>query len=191
MIIMGYDATLTHVHYTRESAGLRRVGSAAIRGGTVVSPWPVAERRRPETGSKCHRCASMVSRVAGPGSARAQRCRPRGPQAAPGPRRLGAGRTGLAPRRPRDGFATDLWTLPRVATVIARLTGERFQPGHVWYLLRALNWSVQRPARQSRERNEAAVTAWKSTGWRRVKKTPAAGARGSSSKTKAAFPTSP
>jgi transposase len=92
---------------------------------------------------------------------------------------------------PAHGFATDLWTLPRVATVIARLTGERFHPGHVWYLLRALNWSVQRPARQSRERNEAAVTAWKSTGWRRVKKTPAAGARGSSSKTKAAFPTSP
>ena len=119
----------------------------------------------------------------------------------------GAGRAGRKPRldraalarverallqgAPAHGFATDLWTLPRVATVIARLTGERFHPGHVWYLLRALNWSVQRPARQSRERNEAAVTAWKSTGWRRVKKTPAAGARGSSSKTKAAFPTSP
>jgi len=119
----------------------------------------------------------------------------------------GAGRAGRKPRldraalarverallqgAPAHGFATDLWTLPRVATVIARLTGERFHPGHVWYLLRALNWSVQRPARQSRERNEAAVTAWKSTGWRRVKKTPAAGAPGSSSKTKAAFPTSP
>jgi transposase len=118
----------------------------------------------------------------------------------------GAGRAGRKPRldraalarverallqgAPAHGFATDLWTLPRVATVIARLTGERFHPGHVWYLLRALNWSVQRPARQSRERNEAAVTAWKSTGWRRVKKTPAAGAPGSSSKTKAASPTS-
>src|SRR6266850_2197349 len=101
MVIMGYDATLTHVHYTRESAGLRRVGSAAIRGGTVVSPWPVAERSRPRTGSQRHRCASMVSRVASPRSARAQRGRPGGPEAAPGPRRLGAGRRRLAPRRPR------------------------------------------------------------------------------------------
>jgi transposase len=117
----------------------------------------------------------------------------------------GAGRAGRKPRldraalvrverallqgAPAHGFPTDLWTLPRVATVIARVTGERFHPGHVWYLLRALKWSVQRPARQSRERNETAVTAWKSTGWRRVKKTPAAGAPGSSSKTKAASPT--
>ena len=188
---MGYDATLTHAHYTRESAGPRRVGSAAIRGGPVVSPWPVAERRRAETGSKCHRCASMVSRVAGPRSARAQRGRPRGPQARLDRAALARVERALLQGAPAHGFATDLWTLPRVATVIARLTGERFHPGHVWYLLRALNWSVQRPARQSRERNEAAVTAWKSTGWRRVKKTPAAGARGSSSKTKAAFPTSP
>lgn len=47
----------------------------------------------------------------------------------------------------RHGFATDLWTLPRVATVIARLTGVSYHPGHVWYLLRGLQWSLQRPAR--------------------------------------------
>jgi transposase len=29
------------------------------------------------------------------------------------------------------GFATDLWTLPRVATVIARITGVHYHPGHV------------------------------------------------------------
>lgn len=58
---------------------------------------------------------------------------------------------------PAHGFATDLWTLPRVATVIERLTGVRFHPGHVWYLLRALNWSVQRPVRHARERDEAAI----------------------------------
>ncbi|MFQ5804374.1 MAG: helix-turn-helix domain-containing protein, partial [Candidatus Methylomirabilales bacterium] len=34
------------------------------------------------------------------------------------------------------GFRTDLWTLPRVATVIARLTGVRYHPGHVWKILR-------------------------------------------------------
>ena len=86
---------------------------------------------------------------------------------------------------PAHGFATDLWTLPRIATVIRRLTGVQFHPGHVWYLLRALQWSVQRPVRQARERNEAAIAQWTRTRWPRVKKTPAAGARGSSSRTKA------
>src|SRR6266511_1801519 len=34
------------------------------------------------------------------------------------------------------GFDTDLWTLPRVAEVIWRLTGVSYHPGHVWWLLR-------------------------------------------------------
>src|SRR5882672_8398615 len=92
---------------------------------------------------------------------------------------------------PVHGFATDLWTLPRIATVIKRLTGVQFHPGHVWYLLRALQWSVQRPGRQARERNEAAIAQWPRTQWPRVKKTPAAGAPGSSSRTKAGSRTTP
>jgi transposase len=87
---------------------------------------------------------------------------------------------------PAHGFSSDLWTLPRVATVIDRVTGVQFHPGHVWYLLRALNWSVQRPVRQARERNAAAIAQWKRTRWPRVKTTPAAGGPGSSSRTNAA-----
>ena len=118
----------------------------------------------------------------------------------------GAGRAGRKPRLDRaalgrveqtllqgaaaHGFGTDLWTLPRVATVIKRLTGVRFHPGHVWYLLRALNWSVQRPVRQARERDEGAITRWKRTRWPQVKKTPASGGPGSSSRTRAASRTS-
>jgi transposase len=37
------------------------------------------------------------------------------------------------------GFGTDLWTLPRVADVIERLTGVRYHPGHVWKILGAMN----------------------------------------------------
>ena len=87
---------------------------------------------------------------------------------------------------PAHGFATDVWTLPRVATLIERLTGARFHPGHVWYLLRALHWSVQRPGRQARERDDAAIAVWKRTRWPRVKKTPGAAGPGSSSRTRAA-----
>jgi hypothetical protein len=39
----------------------------------------------------------------------------------------------------RMNLPTDLWTLPRVATVIDRVTGVQFHPGHVWYLLRAFH----------------------------------------------------
>src|SRR2546427_5853440 len=85
-----------------------------------------------------------------------------------------------------QGFTTEVWTLPRVATVLERVTGVVHHPGHVWRVLRALGWSLQRPGRQSRERDEAAIAGWKRTRWPRLKKTPSASAPGSSSKTKAA-----
>src|SRR5262245_53178441 len=68
------------------------------------------------------------------------------------------------------GFTIDLWTLPRIATVITRLTGVRYHPGHVWYLLRRLNWSLQRPARRARERDEQAIRQWVRRRWPPVKK---------------------
>src|SRR6267142_1089593 len=74
------------------------------------------------------------------------------------------------------GFPTDLWTLPRVATVIERLTGVPYHAGHVWYILRGLRWSLQRPARQARERDEPAIRQWIASRWPAVKKTPGAGA---------------
>ena len=82
------------------------------------------------------------------------------------------------------GFATDLWTLPRIATVIERLTGVTYHPGHVWRLLRALGWSLQRPATQARERNAAAIRHWVSHRWPVGKKKPDAGRPGFSSPTR-------
>ena len=76
------------------------------------------------------------------------------------------------------GFATDLWTLPRIAAVITRLTGVRYHPAHVWRILRGLNWSLQRPARQARERDEAAIRRWRRQRWPQVKKTRDAGTPG-------------
>jgi transposase len=84
------------------------------------------------------------------------------------------------------GFATELWTLPRVATLIEQLTRVRYHPGHVWYILRRLGWSLQRPTRHARERDEAAIAEWKRRRWPQVKKTPGGAGPGSSSKTKAA-----
>jgi transposase len=99
----------------------------------------------------------------------------------------GAGRAGRKPRLdaaqlagveralrngPRaHGFSTDLWTLPRVAEVIERLTRVRHHPGHVWRLLRRLGWSLQRPTRTrrtgDRDLEDAALAAAKKNARRR------------------------
>ena len=80
--------------------------------------------------------------------------------------------TALRQGAPAAGFPTDVWSVPRVAQLITRLTRERFHPSHVWRLLRALGWSVQRPARQARERDEAAIQRWRRRRWPQVKKRP-------------------
>jgi transposase len=84
------------------------------------------------------------------------------------------------------GFLTDLWTLPRVAIVIERLTGVHYHPGHVWKVLRALDWSLQRPAKQAHERKPEKVRRWHTQTWPEIKKKLAAARLGSSSKTNAA-----
>lgn len=71
------------------------------------------------------------------------------------------------------GFATDLWTLPRVAQVIERHFGVKYHPGHVWYILRDLGWSAQKPERRARERDEAAIEQWRKEAWVWIKKKPA------------------
>lgn len=70
------------------------------------------------------------------------------------------------------GFATDLWTLVRVAEVIERTFGVKYHPGHVWYILRDMGWSAQKPERRARERDEKAIERWRKEGWAQVKKSP-------------------
>jgi transposase len=85
------------------------------------------------------------------------------------------------------GFATDLWTLPRVAKVIEDVTGVRYHPGHVWRILRyGLSWTLQRPARRAKERNERKIRRWVAEEWPRVKKTPKDSGPGSSLRTRVA-----
>ena len=81
------------------------------------------------------------------------------------------------------GFDNDLWTLPRVAVVIERLTGERYHPGHVWRILRGMGWTPQRPTRRAVERDEDRIARWVTTDWPRIKQTPTSRAVGWSSPT--------
>jgi transposase len=82
------------------------------------------------------------------------------------------------------GFATDMWTLDRIATVIQGLTGVALSNPSVWRLLRGrLGWSVQRPQRQAKERDDEAIQHWVAHEWPRIKKGPAQNRPGSSSST--------
>ena len=83
------------------------------------------------------------------------------------------------------GFGTDLWTLPRVAVVIERIAGVRYHSGHVWKILGSMDWTLQRPAKQARQRDEKKVQLWLNEKWPALKKTLGAGKPGSSSKTRA------
>ncbi len=83
------------------------------------------------------------------------------------------------------GFPTPLWTCPRVARLIADEFGVRYHEGHVWKILRALEWSPQRPVGKARERNEEALRNWRRKTWPAVKKKPENKAARSSSSTKA------
>jgi transposase len=91
-----------------------------------------------------------------------------------------------------NGFATDMWTLARVAQVIEQLTGVRYAPSQTWLILRQrLGWTRQRPARRAAERDDEAIEQWVKRDWPRIKKGPDAKARGSASRTKADSPCCP
>lgn len=72
----------------------------------------------------------------------------------------------------KHGYSTDLWTLARVAEVIAVNFGVEYHPGHVWHILRSMRWSSQKPERRARQRDEQAVATWRQQEWPRIKKRP-------------------
>ena len=83
------------------------------------------------------------------------------------------------------GYATSLWTAARVADLVAQECGVTFSVRHVWWLLRQMGWSCQRPTKRALERDEAAIRRWKRERWPTLKKTLQHKARPSFSSTKA------
>lgn len=71
------------------------------------------------------------------------------------------------------GFPTDLWTCPRVASLIDRKFNVRYHVDHIGRLLRSMGWSPQKPERRARERNEEEIRRWIKVEWPRIKKKPA------------------
>jgi transposase len=70
-----------------------------------------------------------------------------------------------------EGFATDLWTLPRVGELIKRRFTRSYSESQVWRILVSLGFSCQRPSGRALERDESAIKRWKQTRWPALKKT--------------------
>jgi transposase len=68
------------------------------------------------------------------------------------------------------GYHTELWTLERVAEVIAQTFDVTYDPSQVWRILLALGWSCQKPESRARERDEKAIARWRKVDWPRIKK---------------------
>ena len=120
-----------------------------------------------------------------------------------GPRGLATrARTGRPPRLdPRDwirlgrlldrgavaaGFATERWTLGRIAVLIEREFRARYHPRYLERPLKAHGFSVQRPATRAKERDELVIAAWPKRDWVALKKRPSASAGRFSSGTRPA-----
>jgi len=67
------------------------------------------------------------------------------------------------------GWADQCWTLARIAEVVRRRFRVEYTLAGLDLLLHRIGWSVQVPARQAAERDEAAVAAWKEADWPVIK----------------------
>jgi len=70
------------------------------------------------------------------------------------------------------GYVTDLWTCPRMASIIEERFGVSYHVDHLPRLMRQLGWSPQKPMRRAIERNEEAIRTWIKRDWPRIKKKP-------------------
>ena len=66
------------------------------------------------------------------------------------------------------------WTLARVTALIARLFRVRYTLRGTSYLLQRIGFSAQVPAHRAAERDEAAIAAWRTGTWAKVKGSAAA-----------------
>ncbi len=79
------------------------------------------------------------------------------------------------------GFATERWTLKRIAALIEREFGVHYHPRYLERPLKAHGFSVQRPATRAKERDELVIAAWPKRDWVALKKRRAGSSARSSS----------
>jgi putative transposase len=68
------------------------------------------------------------------------------------------------------GFATERWTLERIAALIEREFRVIYHPRYLKRPLKAHGFSVQRPATRAKERDELVIAVWPKRDWVALKK---------------------
>ncbi len=68
------------------------------------------------------------------------------------------------------GFRGEVWTCARIARVIAQEFGVTYHPAHVSRLLKALEWTPQKPVERATQRDEQQIAAWREETWTELKK---------------------
>lgn len=68
------------------------------------------------------------------------------------------------------GFGGAVWTCARVATVIEREFDVRYDKSQVSRILKELKWTCQKPIERASQRDEHAITVWKTQTWFELKK---------------------
>src|SRR5215510_2124059 len=81
------------------------------------------------------------------------------------------------------GWADQCWTLARIAELVRRRFKADYTLAGLDLLMHRIGWSVQVPARQAAERDEAAIAAWTEADWPVIKGWRRTWAPGSASKT--------
>jgi transposase len=81
----------------------------------------------------------------------------------------------LADKPTEHGFATDLWTGPRLTRMIRQEFAIDLNPKYLTAWLRQRGFTPQKPRRVPRRRDPEEIAAWLQTRWPRIKKRPDAG----------------
>jgi putative transposase len=89
------------------------------------------------------------------------------------------------------GFATERWTLDRIAALIEWEFGVHYHPRYLERPLKAHGFSVQRPATRAKERDELVIAVWPKREWVALKKRPSRSTARLSSGTRPAIASAP
>jgi transposase len=146
----------------RVNEGWKQKDVAAFLGVTerAVRGWVAAHRKAGDEGLAAH------------------------PHPGPAPkltrRRERAALSWLAKSPQAFGYQTDLWTTKRLAEVIEKKYGVRFNANYLAQWLTRRGYSPQKPEVRAVERDNPAIARWVAEDWPRVKKKPPKTARTSS-----------